>query len=234
VPAFRWIVAFCALALSLVATTATPAAARTGTCHAATYSYAGLESRVAARGVAAAITPTAAPVVRDGHVAGWVGVGGYGVGPGGTDEWIQIGLIAFRSGGTRIYYEVTRPGKPPVQRPIREGVVKGERHRFAVLELGRRPNWWRVWLDGRPVSEPVFLPRSHGRLIAQMTGESYAGLSEGRCNVYSFAFGHVALAETRARFWSAPRRFGLFQDPNYLLERGSTTSYVARSIVATA
>ena len=229
-PAFRWIVVFCALALSLVATTATPAAVQTGVCHAATYSYAGLESRLVSRGVAAAIAPTAAPAVRDGHVAGWVGVGGYGVGPGGTDEWIQIGLIAFRNSATRIYYEVTQPGKQPVQRTVREGIVAGERHRFAVLELGRRPNWWRVWLDGRPVGEPVFLPRSHGRLTAQMTGESYTGLSEGRCNVYSFAFEDVALAETNASFSSAPRGFEFFEDPNYLLEHRSTTSFVARSI----
>jgi hypothetical protein len=203
-------------------------------CHAATYSYAGLESRVVPRGVAAAIAPTAAPAVRDGHVAGWVGVGGYGVGPGGTDEWVQIGLIAFPNSATRIYYEVTRPGKQPVQTTLRERVVAGERHRFAVLELGRRPNWWRVWLDGRPVSEPIFLPRSHARLTAQITGESYAGLSEGQCNAYSFAFEDVSLAETRAKLWSAPRRFELFADPNYLLELGSSTSFVARSTASTS
>jgi hypothetical protein len=205
-----------------------------GGCHAATYSYAGLESRVVPRGVAAAIAPTAAPAVRDGHVAGWVGVGDYGVGPGGTDEWVQIGLIAFPNSATRIYYEVTRPGKQPVQTTLRERVVAGERHRFAVLELGRRPNWWRVWLDGRRVSAPIFLPRSHARLTAQVTGESYAGLSEGGCNVYSFAFQDVSIAETRAKFWSAPRRFHLFADPNYLLELGSSTSFVARSTASTS
>ena len=232
-PAFRWIVVFLAFALSLVATTAAPAASQTGTCHAATYSYAGLESRVTARGAAVAIAPTAAPAVRDGHVAGWVGVGGYGVGPGGTDEWIQIGLLAFRNGATRIYYEVTRPGKQPVQTIVREGVAAGERHRFAVLELARRPNWWRVWLDGHPVGEPVFLPRSHDRFTAQITGESYAGLSEGRCNVYSFAFRDVSLAGRGASPQSAAPGFDLFQDPNYLLERRSTTSFVARSIAPT-
>jgi hypothetical protein len=230
-PASRWTVVCCALAISLIAPRATLAgSARGGTCHAATYSYAGLESRAVARGIAATIMPTAAPAVRDGHVAGWVGVGGYGVGPRGTDEWIQIGLIAFPNSTARIYYEVTRPGEQPVQRTLRERVVVSERHRFAVLELGGHPNWWRVWLDGRPVGEPVFLPRSHARLTAQMTGESYTGLSEGQCNLYSFAFQHVALAGTGASFWSAPRRFDLFQDPSYLLERRSTTSFVARSI----
>jgi hypothetical protein len=217
--------AFCAAVVSLAL--AGPAWGRT--CHAATYAYAGLESRSAARGVSATIAPTSAPDVRDGHVAGWVGVGGYGVGPNGEDEWIQIGFIAFRSRAATIYYEVTRPGKQPVQTTVRDRVAVGERHRFAVIELAQRPNWWRVWLDGRPVSAPVFLRRSHGRLNAQVTGESYTGLSEGACNRYSFAFGHVSLAETRASSWSALRRFDLFQDPSYLLERTSATSFIARS-----
>jgi hypothetical protein len=234
VPAFRWFGGFCVLALSLVATTAAPAASQTGTCHAATYAYAGLESRVAVRGVAAAIAPAVAPAVRDGHVAGWVGVGGYGVGPGGTDEWVQIGLIAFPDGATRIYSEVTRPGTQPVQTTLREGVAAGEHHRFAVLELRGRPNWWRVWLDGRPAGSAVFLPRSHDRFTAQVTGESYAGLTDGRCNVYSFAFQSVSLTGRSASFSSPARRFAAFEDPNYLLERLSTTSFVARSIAPTA
>src|SRR6266536_6298283 len=48
-----------------------------------------------------------APKVRDGHIAGWVGVGGVGEGPDGTDAWIQVGLSAFRGDWTsRMYYEV--------------------------------------------------------------------------------------------------------------------------------
>jgi hypothetical protein len=215
----------CAVAVSLIL--AGPASA--GTCHAATYSYAGLAGRVGSRGVAATITPTAMPAVREGHVAGWVGVGGYGVGPDGTDEWIQIGIIAFRNSPASIYYEVTRPGSQPVRTTVRKTVAVGERHRFAVLELARRPNWWRVWLDGRPVSAPVFLPRSDGRLTAQMMGESYAGLSEGACNGYSFAFQRIALAAPRASSSAGLRGAELFQDPNYVLERRSATSFVAHS-----
>jgi hypothetical protein len=180
------------------------------------------------RGVAATIGEVAAPDVRDGHVAGWVGVGGYGVGPNGTDEWIQIGIIAFRNDAAIIYYEVARPGRQPLQRIVRERVSIGERHRFAVLEVARRPNWWRVWLDGRPVSAPVSLPRSHARLTAQMMGESYTGLSEGACNLYSFAFQNVGIVDAHASVWSLPRRLQAFQDPNYLLERKSRTSFLAR------
>lgn len=215
----------CAATVSL--TLAGPASG--GTCHAATYAYAGLGSRVAAPGVAATIVPTAAAGVRDGHVAGWVGVGGYGVGPNGTNEWLQIGVIAFPNKPAAIYYEVTRPGRQPVQRTVRARVAVGERHRFAVHELARRPNWWRVSLDGRPVSPAVLLPRSHDRLTAQMTGESYAGLSEGACNLYSFKFDRVSVAASHPSLRPLAPGFELFQDPNYVLQRRSRTSFVARS-----
>ena len=221
----RWFLALCAATVSF----AFAGPAQASTCHAATYSYAGLGSRVAVRSVAATIAPTMAPGVRDGHIAGWVGVGGYGIGPHGTDEWIQIGIIAFPGRAASIYYEVTRPGHQPVRRTVRERVGVGERHRFAVLELARRPNWWRVWLDGRPASAPVLLPGSHARLTAQMMGESYAGLSEGACNRYSFVFQRLSVAETRASLSSGLTRFELFEDPNYLLERRSATSFAARS-----
>src|SRR4051794_17938400 len=42
----------------------------------ADYSYAGFDNVARAHGVAATITPLAAPSVAWGHVAGWVGVGG--------------------------------------------------------------------------------------------------------------------------------------------------------------
>ena len=221
----RWFLALCAAAVSF----ALAGPARAGTCHAATYAYAGLASRSVVHGAAVTIAPTAAPGVRDGHVAGWVGVGGYGVGPGGTDEWIQIGIIAFPDRAPAIYYEVTQPGKQPVRTTVRERVAVGERHRFAVVELKRRANWWRPLLDGRPVGAPVFLPRSHAKLTAQLMGESYAGLSEGACNLYSFSFGQAALAVKPRSSWSAPRHVDLFQDANYLLDRRSLASFVARS-----
>jgi hypothetical protein len=147
---------------------------------------------------------------------------------------VQIGLMAFPNGGTRIYYEITRPGGQPVRTTVREGIVAGQRHHFGVLEVRNHPSWWRAWLDGRAVSKPVFLPRSHDRLIAQATGESYAGLTEGRCNDYSFAFQHVSLDPRRASSSSASRSFNPFEDPNYLLERTSTTSFVARSVTRSA
>ena len=97
----------------------------------------------------ATIAPTAAPSVRDGHVDGWVGVGGAGLGPNGTDEWIQVGFTSVPNESlSSIYYEILRPGHSDVYRELRRDVRVGEAHRFAVRELAARPNWWRVWLDG--------------------------------------------------------------------------------------
>ncbi len=37
-----------------------------------------------------------------------------------------------------------------------------KKHRFIVLEMASRKSWWRVWVDGKPVSPPINLPGSHG------------------------------------------------------------------------
>ena len=41
------------------------------------------------------------PNVLHGHVAAWVGVGGAGLGPGSTDEWLQVGISARPERGSR-------------------------------------------------------------------------------------------------------------------------------------
>ena len=78
------------------------------------YSYAGLYSSSTASGVAATLTMLEAPRVSSGHVAGWVGVGGPGLGPNGEDEWLQVGLASF-AGSTEghLYYELAQPGREP-------------------------------------------------------------------------------------------------------------------------
>ena len=64
-------------------------------CGAKEFSYAGLQSESTAHGVSATIAPLAQPSVADGHVGGWIGVGGTEEGPGGTAEWLQVGLASF-------------------------------------------------------------------------------------------------------------------------------------------
>ena len=122
-------------------------------------------ARPAASGVGATIAPTATPSVRDGHVDGWIGVGGAGLGPNGTDEWIQIGLTSVPNDPqSSIYYEIAAP-RP--RRRLPRAAPERRCRRAAPLRRPRvaaRPNWWRVWLDGSPASAPVFLPGSHDRL----------------------------------------------------------------------
>ena len=59
------------------------------------YSYAGLYSPTKANGIAATISmlDTPAAVGGSNHVAGWIGVGGPGLGPHGADEWLQVGFV---------------------------------------------------------------------------------------------------------------------------------------------
>src|ERR687897_1201021 len=89
------------------------------------YTYAGRLSSTRAHGVRATLTALAQPQVADGHVAAWVGVGGVGEGPNGSDAWIQIGLSAFPGSESRLYYEVTRPGVAPTYHELNPSVRTG-------------------------------------------------------------------------------------------------------------
>jgi hypothetical protein len=51
------------------------------------------------------------PDVRDGHVGGWIGIGGPGLRPGGSDQWLQAGYSAFPDGTLQMYYEITLLGQ---------------------------------------------------------------------------------------------------------------------------
>lgn len=226
--------AFTVAAATLAAACAFAVPARassTATCGEGTYSYAGIGGHGAASGVSATIAPTAVPSVRDGHVDGWVGVGGPGMGPQGTDEWIQIGLTSVPNQSLNtIYYEVVRPGHGDVTRELSNNVGVGQQHKFQVLELAGRPNWWRVWLDGSPASAPIFLPSSHGKWTAQAVGESWAGKTSGSCNVYGYAFSNVRSTSGSTATWSPFRDIQRFQDRNYRLVRRSASSFLAASV----
>ena len=50
-------------------------------------------------------------------------------------------------------------------------VPVGRNHRIAVLEMSGRRGWWRVWMDGRAVTEPVRLRQSSGRWAPIATAE---------------------------------------------------------------
>lgn len=228
------LIAVATATLAAACATAVPARAAPGaaTCGEGAYAYAGMGNRELVSGVSATIAPTAVPSVRDGHVDGWVGVGGPGAGPNGADEWIQVGLTSVPNEPlNRIYYEIVRPGRPDVTHWLRANVRVGEQHTFAVREIAGRPSTWRVWLDGSPASAPIFLPSSHARWTAQAVGESWAGATSGPCNTYAYAFGSVVFASARNGGWSPFRRVDSYQDANYRLVRHSPSSFLARSVV---
>lgn len=190
-----------------------------GACAEDSYAYAGFGGGAATRGVSATIDQAGPLQVSNGHVAGWIGV----VEPDAT-AWLQVGLSALPDDTTSgIYYEVAFPGQGPVYHLLQSGVGAGERHRFAVLEVPRRPSWWRVWLDGRPATPPLHLAGSHGRWTAEVLGESWAGMGTGMCNRYSYDFSGVSLL-------AADGGLPVYQSGDYTVLRRSRSSFIATSI----
>ena len=164
------------------------------------YSYAGHQASYRGHGVRATIEVTREPSVAAGHVAGWVGVGGPGQGANGQDEWIQAGIASMPGLGTVVYAEVTRAGRQPQFIPVEQGVPVGRSHRFAVLEMAGRPGWWRVWVDGQAVTDPVRLPGSSGRWAPIATAESWNG-GEAACNAFAFRFERVSVSYGGGGSW---------------------------------
>jgi hypothetical protein len=187
-----------ALSLALAAAVATAAAssAQTAQTTCATYAYAGLVAPKAAPGIAARVTVLERPQVGWGHVAAWVGVGGPGQGPHGTDEWIQVGVSGLERDVSSLYYEVARPGGAPAYHEVRAGLAAGASHRVAVLEVAHRPGAWRVWVDGRAVSPAIRLPGSTGRWAPMAMTESWNG-GRGVCNGFRYGFSGVRVAARR-------------------------------------
>ena len=180
-------------------------------------------------GVGASITTLASPSVQNGHVAGWVGVGGPGLGPHGSTEWIQVGYSGF-PGLTvgSLYYEVALPGRGPTYHEILSAVPAGATHRLAVLEVARHPNWWRVWVDGRRVSKAVHLPGSHGAWRGVATAESWGG-GMRVCNKYAYRFRRVAVARSAGGSWHLMNAvYRMHQGDNHLVG-SSSSSFVVRT-----
>jgi hypothetical protein len=198
-----------------------------GQCGSSGYAYAGLGSSSRAYGVATHLRAVATPEVRSGHVAGWVGVGGPGSGPNGTDEWIQVGFSAFPgSSASSLYYEVARPNATPLYHEIAAGLPVGTTRKVAVLELAGRRGWWRVLVDDHAVGEPVFLPDSHGAWKPLATTETW-GAGSFVCNRFSYRFGSVAVATRPGGGWQRLSRHFTFQDHGYRVRRLTAATFLA-------
>ena len=166
-------------------------------CGARPYSYAGIAGWRPASGVAATLVVDAQPEVQHGHVAAWVGVGGVGLGPGGSDEWLQVGYAA-NGMQSDLYYEVAKPYSAPRYVSIGRAAGPGEAHRVAVIEMQQRPGWWRIWVDRASVSQPIFLPGSHDRWPPIATSESWNG-GVPSCNAFAYSFSAIRV---RHNSWS--------------------------------
>jgi hypothetical protein len=192
------------------------------------YSYAGLGAQTNAYGISAVISPLSAFDVFNGHVAGWVGVGGPGEGPGGTNEWLQIGLSGFPGIlGSDIYYEVALPGRYPTYHQVAANLGFGTVAKVTVLEMHSRPNWWRVWLNHRPVSPAIHLPGSHNAWSPIATAESWDGGTGGTCNTFLYRFRHVSIAHSMGGGWHLLRAAFQISSPVTKVRRTHTASFLA-------
>ncbi len=214
------------VACALLAALATPPdAAALEPCGKPGYSYAGFQNAHRAHGVRATLVALAKPQVRNGHVAAWVGVGGAGLGPGGRDQWIQVGLSAFHGTGSNLYYEVASGSGVPRYEEIAATVAPGRAQRVAVLEISRRPGWWRVWVNGEPASPPIHLPGSSGRFEPIATAETWDGGSRV-CNRFSYRFGGLGVAGAPGGSWRRFVQAHRFEDRGYRVT-ASASSFVA-------
>ncbi|MGH3065407.1 MAG: hypothetical protein ACRDOF_03815 [Gaiellaceae bacterium] len=180
------------------------------------YAYAGHQSSYRGHGVRATLTLTRELSVAAGHVAGWVGVGGPGQGANGQDAWIQAGIASMPGMDPFIYAEVTREGRDPEFILIEQGVPVGRSHRIAVLEMSRRPGWWRIWVDDQPATEPVRLPGSSGRWAPIATAETWNG-GEAACNSFAFRFERVSVSYGGGGSWRPFVAGHRFLDGGYAL-----------------
>ena len=191
------------------------------------YSYAGLYASSPSLGVAASLSMLRPPEVAGGHVAAWVGVGGPGLGPNGTDEWLQVGLASFGgASATSLYYELALPGQQPRYVELASGIQPGQEMRVGLLELPFAPNTWIV-VSPAGLAGPFYLPRSHGAWAPIATAESWSP-GASRCNRYSYRFGGVQLARAGGA-WSRLRGGHKLQDRGSRVRRYSPSSFSARA-----
>lgn len=192
------------------------------------YSYAGLGARDPAAGMSAALVSVADFDVLHGHVAAYVGVGGPGQGPGGSSEWLQTGLSRFPGvAGSDVYYEVALPGRQPVYHQVVGGVPAGTAVDVAVREVPRRSNWWRIWVNGRAVSQAVHLPGSHDRWRPVATAEGWDGGTGGACNTFLYNFSRIDVEHRPGGSWHALSHGRTIRSSTTRLRRASGDAFVA-------
>jgi hypothetical protein len=191
------------------------------------YDYAGLTQPSVASGIRTLLTNMGSPGVGEGgHVAGWVGVGGPGLGPNGTDEWVQAGYAGFPGGSSQIYYEVTQPNRAPKYHTVDESVSPNSKNLVSVAEV--KPNGWQVSVDDKAVSPVIMLPGSSGKFVPQALGETWNG-NTTICNIYAYGFGNVQVTTKPGSAWVLGKAGYKYQNKQQLLITTAVNSFLARS-----
>jgi hypothetical protein len=197
------------------------------TCGARGRSYVVVEDERVSRGITATLISVVQPQIGDGLVAAWVGVGGPGQGRHGQDAWIQVGLSVFTGGMTALYFEIKRPRIDPEYTEIQRDVSVDTRFRIGVREDAARPGWWRVWVNGTPVSAAVDLPGSSGRWRPTATAETWRD-EPNECYRFAFRFERVAIATSRSR-WAPLVPGERYRDPGYRLRFLTRSTFLVSS-----
>jgi hypothetical protein len=206
------------------ATSAAPAAS----CTSATYAYAGLFSDRAGAGIEATLTMLAHSVVTQGHVAGWIGVGGLNAGPKGKTEWLQAGVATTADGKSVIYAEsVQADGSIPEYRTLVSNVVPGRPYHLAVSTLPNRPEVWQVMLNGRAVTRAINLPGSK-QFEPMAMSESWNGGPPPTCNGFSYRFSQLKIASENG-VWSALTHTTPLANKGYKITDRTADGFTARS-----
>jgi hypothetical protein len=213
--------AVCA-SLAPVAASAAPSSHRAAKTCWSGYSYNGVQSPSRAYGISANLTLSSRSVVDVGHVAASIGVGGAGMGPGGSDEWIQAGIAHDAGGQDVLYYEYKRPGDAKATYISLQVANPGQSHSFVVYERAAQRDSWSVIVDGVKISPPVTLPGSHGLFQPVATAENWDGGVAGACNQYGFAFSNLAVRSEYKGTWQAFDLSRVLRDPAYQLTLGQS------------
>jgi hypothetical protein len=205
---------------------AAPLAAPAASCTSSSYAYAGLISQRTGAGIRATLTALAPAQVRQGHVAGWIGVGSTNAGPGGQAEWLQTGLNALADGSSELYAELTQPGQGTRLKTILAHVEPGVGYRVAVLQLAGKSDTWQVFLNGKPVTAAVYLPgSSHFQPMAM--SESWNGGSPV-CNGFAYRFANLQVA-SQPGSWAPLGAASTLADSGYRISGRTTTGFIAQS-----
>jgi len=194
-------------------------------CSASPYAYAGLFANAPSDGIEATLTTLAAAQVPSGHVAGWIGVGGVGMGPGGQSEWLQAGINTQAGSGSQLYAEITPPGGSPEYVELSAQADPGSSYHIAVLQMRGRPDTWQVLVDGRPATAPVFLPGS-GSFAPMAMSESWDG-GTPTCNGFAYRFSRVRVDQGRS--WRRMSDPSVIADLGYAITDRTAGGFTALS-----